>query len=184
MTEVQLGSRSVASLRDAAVDARREFEDALPLATERWDEQFLEPEDGGSEAWSPHTVAAHAILGERWRFRYIARLLEQPRSETLSQAEFSALPSEVSELRDRGGRVEAMADATAAVAAAAAEWVVVDDVFGRITNEDLARPTDLSDGQLDYLETMGLARERTLWSLLSLASVHLLDHARQLRAAV
>jgi hypothetical protein len=59
-----------------------------------------------------HMSAAHALLGERWRFRYLAHLIETPEDQPLLiRQAFADLPSEHTELEDRHSRYEALGDA-------------------------------------------------------------------------
>lgn len=165
--------------------ARAEFETAVRAADGRWEEPILEPEDGGDEAWPPHMAAAHALLGERWRFRYLARLIETPSNEPLlTQQAFAALPSEQTELDQRPARYESLSNAKRTLAAATEEWATIDSVFARFEETDLDREADISPGQLSYLESMGQPSARDVRSFLSLAVVHPRDHARQLGSAI
>lgn len=181
----RIDDNSVAVLHEAFVTAREEFEAAVRAADGRWEEKILEPEDGGDEAWPPHMAAAHALLGERWRFRYITLLLDQsPDREPLSHEAFGETQPGQEELAARRERYNARSDAAATVEAAAREWPAIDAVYDRLSDSDLGRPAGLSDGQLNYLESMGQAPSNDLRGCLLLAVVHLCDHAHQLREAM
>jgi len=78
-----IDASSVASLLAAFKAARAEFEAAVQVANPRWEQQLLEPEDGGDEAWPAHMAAAHALIDERWRFRYLAHLFDTPENGPL-----------------------------------------------------------------------------------------------------
>ncbi len=165
--------------------ARTEFEAAVQAADSRWEELILEPEDAGDETWPPHMAAAHALLGERWRFRYLARLIDTPEHQPLlTQQAFTDLPNEQTELAQRPARYEALSNAAQTLVAATQEWATIDSVFARFTESDLDREADISPGQLSYLASMGQPSERDVRSLLRLAVVHPRDHAQQLRSAL
>lgn len=97
-----IDASSVASLHAAFKAARAEFEAAVQVANPRWEQQLLEPEDGGDEAWPAHMAAAHTLIGERWHFRYLALLFDTPEDgPLLTQQAFADLPSEQLELSER-----------------------------------------------------------------------------------
>ena len=180
-----IDSRSVESLHTAVKAARVAFEAAVRVADSRWEEQLLEPEDGGDEAWPPHMAAAHALLGERWRFRYLAHLIETPEDQPLlTQQAFADLPGERTELDDRRSRYEALSNAAQTLTVAAEEWATIDSVFARFEEADLDREADISPGQLRYLASHGQPSERDVRSFLRLAAVHPRDHAQQLTSVV
>ena len=130
-------------------------------------------------------AAAHALLGERWRFRYLAHLIDTPEDgPLLTQQAFAALPSEQLELEQRPVRYESLSDATKTLTVATEEWATIDSVFARFKEADLDREADISPGQLGYLASQGQPAERDLRSFLRLAVVHPRDHAQQLRSVV
>ncbi|MBT5773843.1 MAG: hypothetical protein HOH95_05650 [Dehalococcoidia bacterium] len=180
-----IDASSVASLHAAFKASRAEFEAAVQVADPRWEEQLLEPEDGGDEPWPPHMAAAHALLGERWRFRYLAALIATPKDgPLLTQQTFAVLPSEQLELSERPARYESLSDATSTLTAAIEEWATIDAVFARFTESDLDREADISPGQLGYLASQSQPSERDVRSFLRLAAVHPRDHAQQLRSVL
>ena len=176
---------SVATLRAAFLVARADFEDAVRAAADRWEDQILEPEDGGDEPWPPHMAAAHALLGERWRFRHIEEILAQPPgAPTVSAEAFATTAAGEEELAERSTRYAALDSAEATIAAAATEWPRIDATYERIEDGDLTRPAGLFDGQLGYMESQGQPRSNDIRGCLVLAVVHLSDHAQQLRQAI
>ena len=180
-----IDASSVASLHAAFKAARAEFEAAVQVADPRWEEQLLEPEDGGDEAWPAHMAAAHALIGERWRFRYLAHLIDTPEDgPLLTQQAFANLPSEHAELSERPARYESLSDATTTLTAATEEWAIIDSVFARFKETDLDREADINPGQLSYLASQGQPSERDVRSFLRLAAVHPRDHAQQLRSVL
>lgn len=180
-----IDSSSIASLHAAFKAARAEFEAAVQIAAPRWEEQLLEPEDGGDESWPPHMAAAHALLGERWRFRYLAHLIDTPEDgPLLTRQAFADLPSEQLELSERPARYESLSDATNTLTAATQEWATIDAVFARFKDADLDREADISPGQLSYLSSQAQPSERDIRSFLRLAAVHPRDHAQQLRSVL
>lgn len=180
-----IDASSIASLHAAFKAARAEFEAAVQVAGPRWEEQLLAPEDGGDEAWPPHMAAAHALIGERWRFRYLARLIDTPEdAPLLTQQAFYALPSEQIELEQRPARYESLSDAATTLAAATEEWATIDSVFARFKETDLNRVADINPDQLSYLSSQGQPAERDVRSFLRLAAVHPRDHAQQLRSVL
>lgn len=175
---------SIAVLHEAFVSAREEFEAAVRTAEGRWEDKILEPEDGGDEPWPPHMAAAHALLSERWRFRYLGLLLAQPLGdEPLTSEAFAATPEGQEELAERSARYEALRDPATTIEAAANEWPAIDAAYGRFQDQDLKRKAGLSTGQLGYLESTGQSPSNDLRGCLLLAVVHLRDHAQQLRTA-
>jgi hypothetical protein len=179
-----VAGNTLAELHEAFIDARTEFEAALRLAEGRWEDQILEPEDGVSDAWPPHMAAAHAILGERWRIRYIEMVLDTPAgSPTPGHEEFAASEAGQQELAERRQRYAAMDGVASALDAAAQEWAAIDERFGRFSEADLAHPADLTVEQLDYLTSFGETPSNDVGGCLRLATVHLRDHAQQLRTA-
>jgi len=57
-------------------------------------------------------AAAHALLGERWRFRYLAHLIDTPEDgPLLTQQAFADLPSEQLERSQRPDRYETLSNA-------------------------------------------------------------------------
>lgn len=180
-----VNASSVASLHAEFKAARAEFEAAIQIAGPRWEEKLLEPEDGGDESWPPHMAAAHALIGERWRFRYLAHLIDTPEdAPLLTQQAFADLPGEQLELQRRPARYEALSDATRTLTAATEEWATIDTVFARFKESDLDREADINPGQLSYLASQGQPSERDVRSFLRLAAVHPRDHAQQLRSVV
>lgn len=180
-----IDATSVASLHGAFVAARDQFEAAVSSADDRWEEKFLEPEDGGDEAWPPHMAAAHTLIGEQWRFRYIAELLDQPAdAPAISGDAFIASPAGQEELAERPARYAALSDAAATLATAATVWPRIDATYARIEDADLTRAAAFSDDQIAYLESQGQTASRDLRGVLTLAVVHLTDHAQQLRTAI
>jgi hypothetical protein len=179
-----VAGNTLAELHEAFIDARTEFEAALRLAEGRWEDQILEPEDGVSDAWPPHMAAAHAILGERWRIRYIDMVLDTPTgSPPPDFEEFAASEAGQQELAERRERYEAMDGLTSALDAAAREWTTIDARFVAFSAADLAHPAGLTTDQLDYLKQFGQTPSNDVRGCLLLAVVHLRDHAQQLRTA-
>jgi hypothetical protein len=136
----------------------------------RWEDQILAPEDSSDEAWPPHMAAGHALRGERWRFRYITLLLDQPTShDPLTHEAFSETQAGRKELAERSDRYTALSDAEATIAVAANEWRRIDAVYQRLRDGDLRRPAILSDGQLKYLASRCQAASNDLRGYLLLA---------------
>lgn len=180
-----IDATSVATLHAAFLVARADFEDAVRAAAKRWEDKILEPEDGGDEAWPPHMAAAHALLGERWRFRHIEEIIAQPPdAPTVTAEAFASTAAGQEELAQRSERYAALDGADATIAAAAVEWAPIDAIYTRIEDSDLTRPAGLFDGQLGYMESQGQPRRDDIGGCLTLAVVHLTDHAQQLRSAV
>jgi len=180
-----IDASSVATLHAAFRVARADFEDAVRAAAGRWEDKILEPEVGGGEPWPPHMAAAHALLGERWRFRHIEEILAQPPdAATVSAEAFASTPAGQQELEQRRARYAALDGAEATIAAAATEWPEIDATYARLEDRDLTRPAGLFEGQLGYLESQGQPPSDDIRGCLILAVVHLTDHAQQLRQAV
>jgi hypothetical protein len=178
-------SESVSDLQVAFAEARSAFEDALRLADGRWEEPLLEPEDGADEAWAPHMAVAHALLGERWRFRYLDMVLSTSAdAPPPTFDDFAASPAGQEELDERRERYEALDGVEPALEAAAREWAVIDRWFERRSDEDLGRAAGLSEWQLGYIEQFGQRASNDVRGCLVLAVVHLADHAEQLRTAL
>jgi hypothetical protein len=174
-----MSGETLAELREAIVAARSEFDAALRLAADRWEDEILEREDGVSEAWAPHMAAAHAILGERWRFRYLEMVLgTSAGAEPPTFDDFAASPAGQEELAERRERYEAMDGVGAALDAAAEVWSELDERFGRWSEADLVHPAGLAAGQLDYLGQFEQTASNDVRGCLLLASVHLRDHAQ------
>jgi len=181
----QIDASSLAHLHTAFIAAREALESAVSAAASRWEEKFLEPEDGGNEAWPPHMAAAHALIGEQWRFRYITELLDQPAAApAISGEAFAASPAGQQELAERSERYAALSDAAATLTWTANVSPRIDATYARLQEADLARAADLSDDQIAYFESHGQTASRDLRGVLTLAVVHLTDHAQQLRTAL
>ena len=185
-----IDASSVARLHEAFIAARTDFEAAIRVAGDCWEDKILEPEDGGPrtdegspEPWPPHMAAAHALLGERWRFRHIEAALDQPAdAPAITNEAFSESPAGEEERTGRRERYDALTGAEPAIAAAAQEWTTIDAIYERLEDTDLARAFGLNDGQLGYLESQGQTSSRDIRGALKLAVAHLTDHAQQLRS--
>lgn len=130
-------------------------------------------------------AAAHALLGERWRFRHIEEILAQPPdAPTVTVEGFASTPAGQEELAQRSDRYAALDSADATIAVAATEWPQIDATYARLEDSDLTRPAGLFDGQLGYLASQGQPPSNDIRGCLTLAVVHLTDHAQQLRQAV
>ena len=158
----------LSDVRTAIDDGRKQLDQALATCGEHWEEAVLAPEApevnprATGDAWTPRQAAEHVIGGNAWFARMVATGLERdaPALEPLS--------------------LESADDARAALRAAIEGS---DGLLDAVTGDDLANPTGLGDGQVDYARSRGREITKSVEGALWMMALHMADHAQQIAGA-